>query len=612
MTDTDGDQSSATLTITINGADDAMDAVDDTDSFGEDAVQVTVAGAINVLTNDTEPDLTDKPLAVSDVTAQNVYLLDGSGNLTQTVAGTITFAAGGTYSLSLNADYKAAAQALDDGESFKVGVVYTAINQDSATDDAILRITINGANDGPTISVVGDGHTVYEAGLATGSNAASNSEFASGSFTIGDSDGLDDISSITIGETAFAKGTDFTDLVDLVGKTVDVGYGTVKLMGYSNGEFEYQYTLDVRVDNDDPQAVLDGATDAGYTESFDVTVSDGDLSDTTTVYVDIVDDIIEITSLGTANLSNTVGATAEGTLEIEPGGDGLDSLVFSGTAPTGLKTAGGESVSYHMHADGSLHAIDSVGGDDVFTLTQNAAGDGYSLALDQALKAPVIDTTVSITSATLLAAGAPVNSVIQVDVNGVLINLSATDSSGTDDINPSDGAYGVDNNSVDEGDGDVAIIALDDPAGKFSNMTVTVGNFTNTGNGDDVFSYQLSLDGNPVSGGNGDILATADNDSINTTLTIANVVFDEIRMWATHSGGNINASGSYKIVSINADVTATSSQDIVLGFGVDVMDGDGDIHGGDFQVAVDTNGDSNFLETTSSLDQLIDDGNGVN
>ena len=39
---------------------------------------------------------------------------------------------------------------------------------------------------------------VYEAGLAAGSNAASASEFATGTFTLADPDGLDDLVSVTI------------------------------------------------------------------------------------------------------------------------------------------------------------------------------------------------------------------------------------------------------------------------------------------------------------------------------------------------------------------------------------------------------------------------------
>ena len=42
---------------------------------------------------------------------------------------------------------------------------------------------------------------VFEAGLATGSAAASNSEFATGTFTLSDTDGLDDLVSVTVNGT---------------------------------------------------------------------------------------------------------------------------------------------------------------------------------------------------------------------------------------------------------------------------------------------------------------------------------------------------------------------------------------------------------------------------
>ncbi len=321
------------------------------------------------------------------------------------------------------------------------------------------------------------------------------------------------------------------------------------------------------------------------------------------VSLDVKDNIIEITQLSNTLLSNTEDTIGRGRLIIDEGEDELGSLVFNGVVPEGLRTAGGESISYQTQADGSLKAIDA-SGDDVFILSSD--GVGYALQLDQVLQSPVINTTISLTGG-VVAAGSPTESVTQVTQNGVVINISATDSAGVDDINAATDGYGVDNNLVNEGDGEVAIIALDDPSAVFGNMSVTVGNFSTTGSGVDVFTYQLYKGGNEV-GSAVSVGATAGNDDINTTIQINGSDFDEIRLSASHTGGNTQTEGAYKIIAINSDVTATSSDDVILDFGVDVTDTDGDVHGGDFQVSIDTNGDGvHSTMDAINLDLLIVD-----
>ena len=363
------------------------------------------------------------------------------------------------------------------------------------------------------------------------------------------------------------------------------------------------------------QAILDDAfqhlaipgrnpLDLGNIKVIASTVGAGD-EVTGRAFIAVVDDIIEITSITNASLANLVGAEASGDLVIDTGADGLASLTFNGTVPLGLTTFDGHEISYQSQTDGSLKAVDA-NNDSVFSLTHNDTGDGYTIALDQLLQGPVVETTVTLTGS-VVDAGSPVESVTQVSQNGIIVNISATDSSGPDLINASSDGYGVDNGLVEEGDSEIVIIALEDSAGSFSDMSVTVGNFSTTGGSNDIYSYQLYLNDNPV-GGVQNVAATASNDSTNTSISINGSGFDEIQMWANHSGGNANSEGSYKIISVNSDVTATSYDDVVLNFGVDAMDTDGDFHGGDFQVAVDINNDFTYLPLDNpSLDTLIDD-----
>ncbi|WP_036992780.1 hypothetical protein, partial [Metapseudomonas furukawaii] len=66
---------------------------------------------------------------------------------------------------------------------------------DNDPSDSTLTLTITGSNDVPTIEVStpngqGDLAQVFEKGLANGSSAGDGSNVTTGSFTVGDSDGL--------------------------------------------------------------------------------------------------------------------------------------------------------------------------------------------------------------------------------------------------------------------------------------------------------------------------------------------------------------------------------------------------------------------------------------
>jgi VCBS repeat-containing protein len=123
--DEHGATSSSTVTITVNGANDAPVANDDTASTTEDA---SVSG--NVLANDTDVD-------VETLTVTNPGVYVGA-------YGTLTLNADGSYTYVPNA----AAQGLDDGESAQDVFSYTA-SDGTASDTATLTVTVNGANDAP-------------------------------------------------------------------------------------------------------------------------------------------------------------------------------------------------------------------------------------------------------------------------------------------------------------------------------------------------------------------------------------------------------------------------------------------------------------------------------
>jgi Ca2+-binding RTX toxin-like protein len=146
----DGDTQLAKLTITVNGSDDPLVALNDSESFNENQVDggATVAGTVNVLHNDNDPDETDNPLAVQTPDGVDIIVVNAV-DTNDTVLGTVEFTASGDYELTLNADGQAAANALTDGETLTVTADYTAVNQAGLTEEATLTIDINGQNDAP-------------------------------------------------------------------------------------------------------------------------------------------------------------------------------------------------------------------------------------------------------------------------------------------------------------------------------------------------------------------------------------------------------------------------------------------------------------------------------
>ncbi|MGZ8351974.1 MAG: beta strand repeat-containing protein [Allosphingosinicella sp.] len=137
---------SATLTVTVNGANDAPVANDDVASMDEDTA---VSG--NVLANDTDVDV-----EALTVTSPGVYV--GS-------YGTLTLAADGSYTYTPNA----AAQALDDGDVVQDVFNYTA-SDGTASDTATLTVTVNGANDGPQTVWYIDNSAVGSTNVGTQAN----------------------------------------------------------------------------------------------------------------------------------------------------------------------------------------------------------------------------------------------------------------------------------------------------------------------------------------------------------------------------------------------------------------------------------------------------------
>tara|TARA_R110002110_G_scaffold404606_1_gene623217 strand:- start:261863 stop:265243 length:3381 start_codon:yes stop_codon:yes gene_type:complete len=180
---TDPKTDTGTLTITINGTNDAPVAVADTASGNEGNETVaSVAITGNVLTNDTD---VDTPLVNLDVTAAVIV----------GTYGTLTLNADGSYSYAID-DNNATVDALNTGGSVQDVFNYTLNDNhatDPKTDTGTLTITINGTNDAPVIADLdgdvfihldGGGAQILNQGAAASITDIDSSDFDTGTLRV--------------------------------------------------------------------------------------------------------------------------------------------------------------------------------------------------------------------------------------------------------------------------------------------------------------------------------------------------------------------------------------------------------------------------------------------
>ncbi len=144
IADEDGDEATATVTLTVNGegVDLVPDAVDDAQTVDEGTPI-----SLNILDNDTDGDGPSTITAVEGGTPQG----DGSYTIE------VDTPNGGTTTLTVNPDGTVTMDTsgftdLNDGESAQVTFDYTIADQDGDEDTATVTLTVNGQGQ-PTVSV---------------------------------------------------------------------------------------------------------------------------------------------------------------------------------------------------------------------------------------------------------------------------------------------------------------------------------------------------------------------------------------------------------------------------------------------------------------------------
>jgi VCBS repeat-containing protein len=153
VSDGQGGSASSSITFSINGTNDAIQAFNDSASAYEARGNSNSTAGTNptgnVLTNDTDRDSGDGKTVSS-----------ATGNLSGTY-GTLNLASNGAYTYTVN-NANATVEALKAGQSLTDSFSYTARDNAGSTANATLTVTINGYNDNPT--AVADAGTVVEAG----------------------------------------------------------------------------------------------------------------------------------------------------------------------------------------------------------------------------------------------------------------------------------------------------------------------------------------------------------------------------------------------------------------------------------------------------------------
>ncbi len=319
------------LTITINGANDAPIAANDAGNAVEAGGTFNgTAGANavgNVLTNDTDVDSIDTPLATrGTVTAVRLGDREGVG-----LAGTVGVALKGLYgSLTLNTDGSftyvvddgnLTVEALNPGDSLSDTFNYTVRDTGGLGDIALLTINLQGANDAPVVS--DDAGIAIEAGgIANGtpgSNATGNVLTNDTDVDSNDTPLLNGI--VTSVRTGATEGSGVVGVPNGAGGFLVVGtFGTLTL----NGNGSYTYVIN------DANPVVDALSPGdSLEEAFNYTLLDhpGGLTDTGVLRIRINGSNDAPVALNDQGVAVEAGGTLNGT----PGSSATGNVLTNDT-----------------------------------------------------------------------------------------------------------------------------------------------------------------------------------------------------------------------------------------------------------------------------------------
>ncbi|NIA69919.1 tandem-95 repeat protein [Pelagibius litoralis] len=295
--DGNGGSDTATVTITINGVNDAPDAVDDVFTIQEnDNLEANVLDDNSIIYGgDSDVDENDE-LSVTEVNGNAAAV---GGQITLTSGALLLLNADGTFSYEPGTAF----DSLGDGESRQETFTYTIDDGNGGTDTATVTITIEGQNDAPELLAnslnVSEGETVT---------------LSSDNLSAGDVDG--DNAALFFTVSNLAGGRFVRRLDDQQEQTVTA--------------FTQQ-----QIDNEEIAFVHDGGE---LPPSYDVSVSDGDLSsDPVAAEIDFTP-VNDPPVLGNNSLNVSEGETvtlSSDNLSVSDSDNDPVSLVFTVSGVTG-------------------------------------------------------------------------------------------------------------------------------------------------------------------------------------------------------------------------------------------------------------------------------------
>ena len=482
--DEHGATSSSTVTITVNGANDAPVANDDTALTDEDN---PVSG--NVLANDTDVD-------IETLTVTNPGTYVGA-------YGTLILAADGSYTYTPNA----AAQALDDGESVNDMFSYTA-SDGTASDTATLTVTVDGVNDAPVAN----------------DDTASTTEDANASGNVLANDTDVDVETLTVanpgtyvgayGTLILAADGSYTYTPGAAAQGLDVGESAQDVFSYTatDGTASDGATLTVTVTglNDAPVANDDTATtDENSPVSGNVLANDTD---------------VDVETLTVTNPGTYIGAY--GTLVLAANG----SYTYTPGAAAALLNTG-QSVNdifNYIASDGT--ATDGA----TLTITVN----GLSGAPDAVDDTATTNEDASVSGNVLTNDTDPENDTLTVSNPGTYVGTYGTltlAANGSYTYTPNAAADGL---AAGETAQDVfSYTATDGTASDTANLTVTI-NGTND-------APTIDAGGTDASGSVTELPDGDPNEDITVHTDSGTVAFDDLDLSDTHSASFTPQGGGY-------------------------------------------------------------------
>ena len=393
----------ATLTVTVTGANDALVTVDDAGATTENApltVAASDTGTTNagLLQNDNDPDGDD--LTITEVGGDTASV--GSATVGDN-GGSFTIRADGSWDFDPGKDF----DNLKAGVTRTTSVEYTVSDRNDGTgltDTATLTVTVTGANDGLTAND-DSGSTLENTPLtvADGANA---------DLLLNDTDPDGDTLTIT----------------EVAGDTANVGSATT---GDNGGQFTISADGSWRFD---PGSDFDGlAAGATATTSVEYTASDGTLTDTAT---------LTVTVTGEADAPTLTAATATVTEDVAVvSGD----LVASGT----VGSSGGDAGETRFRAE-------TLSGD-YGSLRIDASGDWRYTAANSQSAIQGLDATDSLSDAfTVTSADRVTTTTVTITINGVddTPSLSRATATVTEDSDVNDAGNLVASGTVGSSGGD--------------------------------------------------------------------------------------------------------------------------------------------------------------